>query len=192
MENCERDVLPVPVIVGTRSSAASRRDARALVRRDWAMRTSRFARCASRTSIVRVVSPSSFQIGASAAVALTVTLRDEPASIVAAGCALVVAVGTVPTLYDAGTGTSDARYAGVPHAASNALNPMKILRMGVALVSSHERWSPWIERFDVGRSLDRLAGGRNRSLDAPVHISAHQHIKERREEQAKEGHTEHS
>ena len=36
------------------------------------------------------------------------------------------------------------------------------------------------------------AGGRNRSLGATVHVSAHQHIEERCEEQPQEGYAEHS
>src|SRR5206468_8555446 len=109
----------------------------------------------------------------------------------AASGASAGATATVLMLYAAGTGTSAARYAGVVQPTNTTLSAARDLCMGVALISGHQRWPPGIERFDVVRSVDRLAGGRHRSLSAPVHVSAHQHVEERREEQPEEGYAEH-
>src|SRR6185436_86041 len=184
-----RKVVPVPVTVGRRSSDASLCTARAPVKRASAMRTSMLARCASRTSEIRVVSAMASHSGVDASAVLTWTFSETGAPATCAGEVTVVGVGTE---YVSGTGTSDARYAGVPHAASTPVNPTNILRMGAALISCHQRRTPRTERFDVVRSLNRLAGNRHRGLGAAVYVSAHQHIEERREQQTEECHAEHS
>src|SRR2546428_13803527 len=109
------------------------------------------------------------------------------ASGAAAGAA---ATGLMP--YAAGTGTSAARYAGVEQPTNTALSTVRDLCMSAALISGHQRWSPWMERLDAVESLDRRAGCWHRSLSAPVHVSAHQHVEERREEQPQERYAEHS
>src|SRR4029078_4817028 len=94
--------------------------------------------------------------------------------------------------YAEGTGTAEWRCAGVEQPANTALSASKALRMGAALISRHQRWPPWMERFDVVRRIDRLAGSGHRSLRAPVHVSAHQHVEERCEQEPEERYAQHS
>src|SRR5512132_2927107 len=115
------------------------------------MRTSIFARWPSRTSIVSVVSPSSVQNGVDASVLLTKTPEVDGSSVRGVAGALVPTEVLASTLYEEGTGTSDARYAGVEQAASNPANAVKNLRMTFTLSPHRQRRPPRMERFNVFR-----------------------------------------
>src|SRR2546423_2001735 len=142
--------------------------------------------------MVNVLSPRSLQNGAEASVVLTLIALAGVSPIWDAARASAVTGVMPPTMYAEGTGTSGALYAGVEQPTNTALSADRDLRMGAALISCHQRWPPWMERFDVvGYLLERLAGHRHRSLGTPVHVSAHQHVEERCEEKSKEGYTEH-